>query len=114
MGISLLSVFIAVLIHEMGHYLSALYYGLNPHFSISLNAVSIQTDFLNARTHQIVSHVGPIFNLVIALIVLVFLFVRWQKYSIRDDVCFILFLTIATNLMVALVSLILFPFTGIL
>ena len=112
--ISLIALLMAIFVHELGHYLAALYYGLNPIFGINLGAVYVKTSFLDLKTHEIVSHAGPILNLIVASFALIFFYIRGHKCSMRDYVCSILFIIPITNLLVALFSLILFPFSGIL
>ena len=112
--LSLLALLIAVLIHELGHYVAALYYGLNPNFSINLNAIYVETSVSNQIINGIVNHAGPIANLIVGFTALIFLFMRGHTCGIRDYFCFLLFLITITNLLVALISLILFSFSGIL
>ncbi|MEK6949678.1 MAG: hypothetical protein AABX34_05625 [Nanoarchaeota archaeon] len=112
--ISLLALLIAVLFHELGHYLAAFYYELNPFFGINFSSIYVKTDFLDLKTHEIVSHAGPILNLIVAFFALIFFYIRGHKCSMRDYVCSILYLIPLTNILVAVFSLILFPFSGIL
>lgn len=112
--ISLLTLLIAIFLHEMGHYIASFYYGLNPIFGINFNAIYVETGFLSLKIHEIVSHAGPILNLIISFFVVTFLFIRGHTCSMKDHTSFILFSMIITNLLVALISLILFPFSEVL
>ena len=112
--VSLSALFMAILFHELGHYLAALYYGLNPIFGINFGAIYVKTSFLDSRTHEIISHAGPIANLVVVFLASILLYIRGHKRDMHDYVYSILFIILITNLLVALVSLILFPFSGIL
>lgn len=110
----LLALLIAIFFHELGHYLAAFYYGLNPDFGINLYSIYVKTNFLDLKTHEIISHAGPIMNLIVASVSFFFLYIRGHKCDMHDYVCSILFLIPVTNLLVALFSLILFPFSGVL
>lgn len=113
-SVSLIALIIAILFHELGHYLASLYYGLNPSFGITFSAIYVESGFLNLRVHEIVSHAGPIVNLVLAFLSAGFLFIRSHTHDMKDSASEIYFLVLITNLLVALVSLVLFSFSGIL
>lgn len=112
--VSLLTLLMAILFHELGHYIAAIYYGLEPTFGISFSAIYVKTDFSNLTVHEIVSHAGPMVNLIIAFFTLIFLYIRGHTLHMDDYVCLILFLVPVTNILVALFSLIIFMFTGAL
>jgi len=112
--ISLLALLIAIFFHELGHYLAAFYYDLNPIFGINLGTIYVKTNFLDLRTHEIISHAGPIMNLVVASFALILLYIRGYGCNMHGYYSLTLFLIPMTNLLVALFSLILFPFSGIL
>ena len=113
-SVSLLALIIAILFHEMGHYLASLYYGLKPSFGITFSAIYVESGFINLRVHEIVSHAGPIFNLILAFFSAAFLFIRSHTHDMKDSASGIYFLVLVTNLLVALVSLVLFSFSGVL
>ena len=96
--VSLIALFMAIFLHELGHYLAALYYGLNPIFGINFGAIYVKTSFLDSRTHEIISHAGPIVNFVVAFLALIWLYIRGHKCDMHDYVCSILFLILGTNL----------------
>jgi len=107
-------VFLALLIgvgfHELGHYITAAYYKLNPKLGVSSKGLFVLTDSAPRYIEEIVTNSGVIANLLVVFVLFIIFFIREKKCKKHHLPCFFIFLVIMSNLLIALVTLILFPF----
>ena len=107
---SLLSLIIAIAAHELGHYFTAYYYNLNPGFGISKSGIFISASSSTRYIEEIVANSGVLANLLLVFIFIIVLFLRESRCKKHHFSCYFSLLVIVANLLIAIISLILFPF----
>jgi len=105
---------ISISINMLGHYITANYYDLNPTLGFSKKGIFILTNVAPRYIEETVINAGIIANiLAVFILVIIFYFIE-KKCTKHHFTCFFTNLIILANLLIALVSLSLFPFKLIL
>ena len=99
-------VFIAVLIHEIGHYVLAYYYNLNPDFGVNKNAFYVVANKAEPEINWVIDRAGPIANILSAFLAL---FLREYLIITQKKVPLFIITFIASNIVISFIALLMFP-----
>ncbi len=105
-----LALLIAIGFHELGQFSLATYYNLNPNIGISGAGVYILADSAPRYMEEIITNGGVIANLLIVFLLFIIFFLRERNCQSHTFPCYFILLVLLSNLLIALISLILFPF----
>lgn len=111
---SFVSLVIGVFFHEIGHYIPSYFYDLNPYVGFSDLGIFILSDNTTTYIKNIVMNGGLLANLTIVFILFLFYLFKYQKEHKNGPFFYIISFILLANLLLALVSLILFMYIPIL
>ncbi|MBS3147128.1 hypothetical protein J4471_05545 [Candidatus Woesearchaeota archaeon] len=106
----LIALVIAIYIHEFGHFMAAKNYQLDARFGIDKEGFFVETFSQDPFINAIINHSGPIMNLIISFLGLASILIIPKVENVKT----LLIVISMTNILVALISLTTFAYTGVL